>query len=278
MGIRLFPTFLALSLACVPAAASASNPFVYSYGAETEEKGETEATLWVTQRSGKGAGTYRARDLLIEVERGLTDRLQASFYLTFDAHRVGGLEPRFGNSTGALRFNGAKASVAYMLRSPEDGNLGIALYLEPGFSRFSGTSGERRTALTLESKVMLEQRFTDRLRWVGNLTLEQEFEHGERVWNKELEAEVSTGLAYRVAGGLHLGGEARIANRFAGFPDTVDRSAWAVFAGPTAHYDGGAWFASMSVQHQLAGGPGASSRNLDEFEKNEARLKLGVEF
>ena len=278
MAIRPSPTFLALSLACIPATALGSTPFAYSYGAETEEKGETEATLWVTQRSGKDAGTYRARDLLIEIERGLTDRLQASFYLTFDAHRVGGLEPGFRNSNGALRFNGAKASVAYMLRSPEDGDLGIALYLEPGFSRFSGTSGERRTALTLESKVMLEKRFTKRLRWVGNLTLEQEFEHEDRVWNKELEAEVSTGLAYRVAGGLHLGGEARFANRFAGFPDTVDRPAWALFAGPTAHYDGGAWFASMSVQHQFAGGPGAGSRNLDEFEKNEARLKLGVEF
>lgn len=275
---RFYAALLALSLTCIPAAVSASNPFAYSYGAETAEKGETEATLWVTQRTGKDAGSYRARDVMIEAERGFTERLQGSIYLTFDAHRIRGLEPEFDDSKDSVHFNGAKASVAYMLRSPEDGGLGVALYVEPGFSRYSGRSGERRNALTLESKVMLEKRFTDRLRWVGNLTLEQEFEREDRTWAKELEAEISTGLATQVAGGLHLGGEARFANRFADFPHAVERSAWALFAGPTAHYDGSAWFATFSIQHQFAGGPGRGSRNLDEFERNEVRLKLGVEF
>ena len=257
---------LAVATICVSGTASA-NPFAYNYGAETAEKGETEVAAWATQRDGRRSGDYRARDIEFEIEHGFTDRTQGALYLTFETHR--------GDD---LRWNGAKAEFVTTLVKPDAHKLGVALYIEPAYSRFAKGSGERQSVLSLETKLLLERRFGDRLTWVGNATLEQEFERDDHRWNPELEAELSTGLAYRVAGRVTIGGEGRWTNVFAGFPNVVEREKWALFAGPTIHYDGGEWFATLSHQVQLAGGPGGGARNLDGFERHETRLKLGVEF
>ena len=56
--------------ACLAAPARAEeNPFGYSYTAATEEPGETEVSLWTTDRRGKDAGHYDAQDYRLEVER-----------------------------------------------------------------------------------------------------------------------------------------------------------------------------------------------------------------
>lgn len=253
-------------MTCAPALASA-NPFAYNYGAETAEKGETEIAAWATQRDGRRSGDYRARDFQIEVEHGFTDRTQGALYLMFENH-----------GSGALHWNGAKAEFVTTLVKPDNGKLGVALYIEPSYTRFAKGSGERQSVLSLETKLLLERRFADRLTWVGNVTLEQEFERADHNWNPELEAELSSGLAYRVADRLSIGGEGRWTNVFAGFPNVVEREKWALFAGPTVHYDGGEWFATLSHQVQVAGGPGYGVRNLDGFERRETRLKVGVEF
>src|SRR3954466_7292770 len=75
--------------------ARAANPFVYSYTADTEEPGETELSLWATDRRGKGEGHYDAQDYRLEVERGLTERFQAAAYVNLASHHVRGLEPEF---------------------------------------------------------------------------------------------------------------------------------------------------------------------------------------
>ncbi|HEY6049158.1 MAG TPA: DUF6662 family protein, partial [Sphingomicrobium sp.] len=59
-------------LAATPLRAE-ENPFGYTYTADTEERGETELTLWATDRRGKAGGHYDAQDYRLEAERGLTD-------------------------------------------------------------------------------------------------------------------------------------------------------------------------------------------------------------
>lgn len=280
------PAFLAPALLCalaVAAPASADeNIFAYSYGTETLPKGGNEAYLWATDRRGKGQGDYNAQDYELEFEHGFTDHFQGSFYLTFQSNHIAGLEPELDDRSRDFAWNGAKGALKWAVASPYSDGLGVALYLEPGFSRFSAKSGERETKLFLETKLLLQKNFmNDRLTWVGNVTAEQEFEHEEGdEWESELEFELSSGLAYNVAPGWHVGAEGRYTSAYEDFPNEVERSDYALFFGPTVHYATRKWWATLSYQPQVSGGPKVRSGdlNLAAYEKREIRLKLGYNF
>lgn len=77
---------LALLLASPLIAQAYENYFCYTYGSDTLPAGGNEAYLWLTQRTGKGEGHYRADDVELEYEHGWTDRFQTSFYLTGRAY------------------------------------------------------------------------------------------------------------------------------------------------------------------------------------------------
>ena len=280
---RLVVPALAGLVSALPSPAHADeNIFAYSYGSETLPAGGTEAYLWATDRRGAGAGDYDAQDYKLELEHGITNHLQGSVYLNFTSHHIEGLEPALEDRDRDFAWNGVQASLKYALSSPYTDGLGVAVYLEPGYARYSGTSGEREDQLTLEAKLLLQKNFMqDRLIWVGNVTAEQEFAHeagGE--WEHELEFELSSGLAYNVAPGWHLGVEGRYTSAYENFPDEFERADYALFAGPTVHYANRRWWATLSYQSQVAGGPNirSDSLNLGDYQRREIRLKLGYNF
>lgn len=266
----------------VPAAQADENVFAYSYGSETLPKGGSEAYLWVTDRRGKGTGDYSAQEYKLELEHGFSDRFQASGYVNFISHRIRGLEPELDDLNRDFAWNGLQASFKYAFTSPYKDGLGVAIYIEPGFARYGRKSGERETQLMLETKLLLQKNFIDdRLIWVGNVTAEQEFEHEEGdEWETELEFELSSGLAYNIVPGWHVGAEGRYTSAYENFPEEVERADYALFFGPTVHYATRKWWATLSYQPQIAGGPKVRSgdRNLADYEKREIRLKLGYNF
>lgn len=277
-------SFLGASLAAlavlVPTAAHADeNLFAYSYGSETLPAGGTEAYLWATDRRGKGDGDYSAQDYKFELEHGFTNRLQASLYMNFLSVHANGLEPVIEDVNRNFAWNGMQAAVKYSILSPYQDAIGLAVYLEPGFARYSGNDGEREDIRSLEAKILLQKNFAgDRVIWVGNLTGEQEWERpiGGDEWEKELELEASTGIGMRVARGLHVGAEGRYSSVYV----DGNRDKWAIFAGPTIHYAAKKWWGTLSYQHQLNGNPGtlSNSRNFDNYTNREIRLKLGYNF
>ena len=273
--------FAASSLLATEAHAD-ENLFAYSYGSETLPKGASEAYLWATDRRGKGVGDYNAQDYKFELEHGFSDRFQSSLYVNFVSHHIKGLEPELENQDRDFAWNGLQASFKYAFTSPYKDGLGVAIYVEPGFARYGKKSGERENQISLETKLLLQKNFMqDKLIWVGNITAEQEFEYeGGGEWESELEFELSSGLAYNVAPGLHLGVEGRYANAFENFPNEFERADYALFAGPTVHYATKKWWATLSYQPQISGGPNvrSGSRNLADYEKREIRLKLGYNF
>ena len=268
--------------ASVAPAHADENIFAYSYGSETLPKGGNEMYVWVTDRRGKSGGDYNAQDYEFEFEHGFADNFQGSVYLTFQSNHIDGLEPDLEDISRDFSWNGAKAALKWSVSSPYKDGLGVALYLEPGFSRYSGKSGERETKLFLETKLLLQKNFmNDKLVWVGNVTAEQEFENEEGdEWESELEFELSSGLAYNVAPGWHLGAEGRYTSAYENFPNEVHRDDYAIFFGPTVHYAAKKWWATVSYQPQITGGPsvGSGDRNLADYEKREIRLKLGYNF
>lgn len=278
---------LLVALAALPALASADeNYFGYSYGSETLPAGANEAYVWWTRRTGKGEGSYTANDVQLEFEHGWTDRFQTSIYLTGRAFDYSGGSIEDKNTGQAksldsgLRFDGVKAAFKWSLKSPERDGYGLALYVEPQYSSLSRGSGDKGKELALETKLLLQKNFLDgQLVSVYNLTLEPEWEHEHGEWKKELYVENSAGLSYRVAPRWFAGLETRVDMAF---PDYGAREFWAWYAGPSVHYAGQKYWATLAWMPQIKGAPVDTARSsrlhLEERERNEVRLKVGVNF
>ena len=281
---RLLP--LALFLLTPVLAHADENYFGYSYGAETLPKGGNEAYLWWTHRTGKGEGSYRADDVQFEFEHGWTDRFQTSFYLTgraFD-YSGGAVEDEDIGAAKSLHrnldFDGVKASFKWNLKSAEKDGYGLALYVEPEYSTLHRPDGERFKEAGLESKLLLQKNFLeDQLITVYNLTLEPEWEKEGGGWERELYVENSAGISYRFASNWFAGVETRVDMAF---PDYGRREFWAWYAGPSIHYGGEKYWATLAWLPQIKGGPTdpdrSTSLHLEERERSEVRLKLGVNF
>ena len=262
--------------------------FGYVYTAETEAPGETELVLWATDRRGKSSGHYAAHDYKLEIEHGFTDRVGASVYAQFASPDIHGLAPEFDDLHRQFGFQGVSAEFKYNVVKPSGRRLGLTFYAEPGWSRISKVSGEKANEYELELKAIVQKNFAhDRLVWAANLTLEPEWEReheliapGITSTETELGVEVSTGLSYNVARHWWIGGEGRYHSVYPDWTRGLHRENYAVYAGPTVHYDGGEWAVTASWQPQLFGGPSAtgSSLELDDHEKREFRLKLSKEF
>ena len=207
-------------------------------------------------------------------------------YANFAGHHIRNDEERVDRDF-ALR--GLSAEFKYQVLSPFKDGLGLVLYAEPAWSRIHG-GGEKGNELELEFKAIVQKNFLDdRLIWAANFTFEPEWEKEKEVdevtgltdseWEKELKLEASTGVTYRVANGWYAGVEGRYASVYPDWTNGLHRETYAVFAGPVIHYGGKKWWATLSYQPQLFGGPSpVGSRALDEYEKREIRLKLGYNF
>lgn len=275
-------------MAAAPASAD-ENYFAYSYGAEGTPKGATELYLWATDRRDKGQGNYNAQDYRIELEQGVTSRFAMSGYLNFRSVKARGLEPEIEDVKRDFSFQGVNTAFKYNFLSPYRDGLGLTLYVEPGWSRIEKVSGEKATEYELEVKALLQKNFlNDRLVAVANLTLEPEWEKEkeevapgvtETEWEKELVAEITTGLGYRVAPNWVAGVEGRYTSVYPDWTKGLNRETYAVSVGPSVHYAGKKWWFTATYLPQLFGSPSPGrSLALDEYEKREIRLKLGYNF
>ncbi len=278
----------ALALSCfaglAPVALQADeNALGFTYGADTLPKGASEIYQIVTSRTGKAAGSYSALDVQTEFEHGFTDKLQGSLYLNAIDHDISGVPGTTDrNQTG---FNGAQVSVKYNLRSADRGGWGVAVYLEPGYKRYSGRSGKREDIYFLEPKLILQRNFLDdTLIWTTNLGAELEREqdlgrgasHGK--WSSELELEASSGVSYRFAPGWFAGVEGLYKSAYESMR-LNQMSENAFFFGPNVHYANARWWATLAVLPQITGWPeNKDSRNLHNYEALMVRLKLGFHF
>jgi hypothetical protein len=268
------------------------NLWGYVYGAETLPKGKTEAYLWITDRRNKAYGHYDAQDYALELEHGFTDRLQASIYLNLRSHNIkdsAPLEPdgspEYPNLTRSFGFQGIQTSLKWNILSPYKDGWGLAVYVEPGYSRIFKISGQKQDELALELKLLLQKNFLDdQLIFAFNWTLEQEFRKLkiEDSWSSELEMEFTTGLSYRFAPNWYAGVEGRYHSEYPDFPNTFKREHFAFFAGPNLHYGGKKWWATLTYFPQLYGkpqdNPVSNSLHLAEHEKREVRFKIGYNF
>lgn len=285
-----------LLLAALSPAHADENLLGYTTGAETLPKGASEAYFWVTQRSDKGSGHYSAQDYKVELEHGFTNRFTGSISLHglgIDTHDliIDGYLPkdeRYGFKTSGIQFG-----FKYNILSPVKDGLGLSLNIEPSYFWEDPHSGQAKDSYKLESQLLLQKNFLDdTLVWVGNLGFEGTYATRDSIadlpadfdWpttpEMEIELSAKTGLSYRFAPNWFVGGEVVYQTEF---ETEVGQERWSVFAGPSLHYGGKQWWATLTWLPQLAGGgetyPGQPDNlHLIEKTKQEIRLKLGYNF
>jgi hypothetical protein len=286
--------WFALSLVAAIEARADENLFGYSYGTETLPKGRWELYNWITWRADKGEGTYHALDLRQEVEYGVTDRFQASLYLSQRYHAIhnsqpveleDGVKEREYPNRHEFAFDGVQTEFKYRVLSPYIDPLGFALYAEPGWSRISKEGGTHEDALSIEVKALFQKNFLDdTLIAVLNLSPEYEWARGKGIdhWENELEFEVTGGLAYRFAPRWYGGIETRYTSEYPNFPDESHREFWGMFVGPAIHYATERWWMTVTALPQVYGEPHDGDRShtlhLDDLEAFELRIKMGFNF
>jgi len=277
-AVALFPSMSAVVYAD-------ENLFGYTYTADVLPKGKWEVEQWITSRIGKQSGTFVGNDFRTEIETGLTDRLQGSLYLNYNYFYVNNASSSSGPIEDKNKFgiNGTSAEFKYQVLSPYKDVVGLALYLEPGYSRIEAADGSWHQEFELEGKIILEKHwFEDALVGTFNYTIEPEWAKspGENSYDLNLKMEWATGLSYRIARNWYAGFETRVQTEYAN-ADLNQSEFVTAFIGPVLHYGTERWWATLSVMPQVHGWPdnhGKGGLELDDHEQLEVRLKAGFNF
>jgi hypothetical protein len=253
-----------LVLAAAPSAGATERQFTYTYGSATLGAGEREIEPWTTFRVGRD-GYYSRLENRLELEVGLTDRLQTSWYLNLST-TTGDAWIGQGNSRQSSQSVGVSSEWKYKLLDPVADAVGMALYLEG-----EGSSSE----VEVEAKLILDKRLGNVL-VAANLVGAHEWDLSSVTTQREKFVEVDLGAAYFVTPSITVGAEVRDHNVIA---EVWESSA--LFAGPAVSFAAETWWAALTVLPQvrnLKKEAGAGALELHDHEKVNTRLIFGAHF
>ena len=301
-----------VSVISFPVAAD-ENLLGYVSGAETLPKGASEAYLFVTHRWDKDQGRYSANDVSLEFEYGLTHRLTGTLELKGQSIDTSGLVID-GYLPGANRYglkpSGVEGKLKYNFLSAAKDPVGLSgtfslvqLWRDP-HSGLDKDTTKAEFGLQLQ-KLLLD----DQLTLMGNTGIEATYAKRAPLsastqasanaaiqsltgdssasfeWatkpEMEIEFKLGAGASYRFAPNWSAGLETLYETEF---ETEVGQERWSVFAGPSIHYGGKQWWATLTWFEQLAGGKekyiNQADENLHLIEKtrHELRFKLGYNF
>jgi opacity protein-like surface antigen len=314
MAVTFTTRLAALSVALIALPATADeNLLGYVSGAETLPKGASEAYLFATHRWDKDRGRYEANDVSLEYEYGLTHRLTASLELKGQSIDTRGLVID-GYLPGAqeygLRPSGVEGKLKYNFLSAAKDPVGLSgtfalvqLWRDP-HSGLDKDTTKAEFGLQLQ-KLLLD----DQLTLVANTGFEATYAKRAALgaatqasadaaiqalnndptasfeWSTkpemEIEFKLGAGASYRFAPNWSIGAETQYETEF---ETDVGQERWTVFAGPSIHYGGKQWWATLTWFEQLAGGgekyinQADDNLHLIEKTKHEVRFKLGYNF
>jgi hypothetical protein len=241
-------------------AAATERRFGYVYGSGVLIPGDVELESWTTARLGRST-FYDRFDERLELEVGLTERLQTAFYLNF----AGLAEDTMGVRVHEFELEGVSSEWKLKLLDPVADPIGLALYWEL-------SAGP--TEVELEAKVILDRRF-GRFLAALNVVGAYELEFAEvGVLEGEAELEIDAGFGVFITPALFAGLELRNHN-------AISADGWeysVLFLGPTFSFAQPTWWMSLSLMPQVGAIAGATEGpfNLADHERLEARLLFGI--
>ncbi|MFT4152105.1 MAG: hypothetical protein QM656_18015 [Paracoccaceae bacterium] len=287
----LFGLFILASTATIAAAEDddaaeidSENIFGFTSGSDVNEAGEQEVEFGLTgafgrQREAPGSSRFRAWEAEIEYAYGVTPDmtlgLGASF-AHFDIRNIAELE-----DTRAGGFNGLSAGLKYRFQSWQDAPFGLALSIEPEWSRHEDGSGELADSYELPITLILDRELSPGKLWGAlNLTYAPEWTHGDEGTEKEASLELAGALSWQVSDGVFLGGELRYLTSYEGVA-LKHREGEALYAGPSLYMRlSDQAYVKAAVSWQVSGSSPESegSRDLVDHERQMVTIGAGFEF
>jgi hypothetical protein len=312
--MRSFAAALALGGALVfaPPAVRADEPVTgFVYTTDLLPEGKYEVEQWMTWRAHKAVGVYNVIEARSEFEYGVTDAFQLSGYINYEwaeayhnnvidgttlpPETFAQLDVGPDENFHTTRFTGVALEGIYRILSPYTDPIGLAVLIEP-------TVGP--SLRELETRVIVQKNyFDDRLILAFNLTVAQEVrrvpgdpsapvgsDDFNKHWDKETDMNFGLAGSYRFAPNWSFGLELQHEREWAGLnPFDGDKATNAAFYfGPTIHYGGEHFFATLTVLDQLPWGKDDANnepdfvvggRNYaDDFERFRVRAKVGWYF
>ena len=284
--------------------------WIYTKSAETLPKGKSEVIASIVSRRGKADADYVFHDMRLEIEHGLTNRLQIYGELAIFRHDYAttnpDLQPFFdtqGGTGGRFKktaIGGVDAGLKYNLLSPYKDPLGFAVSLEWSHRfkyRLDGAKiNQDAVALQLHfQKNMLDNQlvfaFSPKIEWEHRLS--------PGLIEKEIALDIAAGVAYRVAPRFTIGAEFRHQSDYLSPFDTVTQEhdpnlrptefpfkfgsqfQNGNYIGPVLHYAKKRWWVTGGVLWQFSGGGkfafNRDGLNVDEHEKAHVALQIGFE-
>lgn len=311
-NLVLYTSLLALAL---PSAAHADESlWIYTKGAETLPKGETEVKAGVVSRRGKADSDYVFNDVRLEVEHGITDRLQAYGEFIVFNHDYSttnpDLQPFYDTQGGAggrfkkTSIGGLEAGLKYNILSPYKDPIGLAVSVAWDHRFKYRLDGASINQDAVEITAHFQKNFlNNQLVLAFSPKIEYETRHSPGVIEKEIALDIAAGASYRVAPKWYVGGEFRHQSDYLspfntdttspdyGYDPNLSPSEFPFkfgsqyqngnYLGPTVHYADKKWWATAGALWQISGGGkfafNRNGLNVDEHEKVHLALTFGLE-
>jgi hypothetical protein len=310
------PTLALIGVAVWPTAAQADESlWVYASGAETLPAGETEVQVGVISRRGKADSDYVFNNFQLEVEHGITDRLQAFGEVMLFDHNYSttnpDLQPFYDTQGGAggrfsqTAIGGVELGLKYNVLSPYIDPVGLAVSVAWDHRFKYRLDGAAINQDSVELTAHVQKNFlNNQLVLAFTPKIEWETRHSPGVLEKEIALDIAAGISYRVAPRLYVGGEFRHQSDYLspfntdtsspdyGYDPNLSPSHFPFnfgsqyqngnYVGPTVHYAAQEWWVTAGALWQVSGGGefafNRNGLNVDEHEKVHLSLTLGFEF
>lgn len=268
----------AFILICSNIANAQDRTFVRTYQSNTLPKGAKDIELCHTFRTGRQY-FYNRLDQRLELEAGLTDKLQTSLYLNVEYSAEGAHLDTLGGIADTL-IDGISSSTLFSVSSewklklsdPVANAVGSALYVELTFSP---------TEFEFEGKLILDKKTESNsvaLNLVGEYEVGLDVKKGKTIKEEEFKAEVDLAYMHMFKPNVGLGLEVVQKNVLVG--NKLEHAA--LFGGPSLFYSGDGFFIILNALPQWKNlqmnDENPNSLNLSEFEKAEIRLLIGFSF
>lgn len=276
---------LALSMATVESARAdavdTEHLFGFTEGSDIGGPGERELESETTGRLGKRGGRFQAVDSALVLKLPLSERFRIAPGLSFAAYDIAGAPGL--DDRQLMTLGGASVEARTRLLTRDEAPFGLTLNTVIGAGRIDPATGLGASGVSGEIGLLVDREIVPGQLVAGlNLVyaLGQSRLNGQQNLQRASGLEVSAALAQKFAPGLFLGVEARYARAYA---DTaLDRfSGEALYLGPTVYREltHSTWI-SVAWGVQVAGGESgaAQPRDLTNFDRHQARLRIGTHF
>ncbi len=255
--------------------------FAFNAGTDLDEVGSKELAAGVTGRFGRNGGSYQAYDGELSLQYTAARNLQLQLAALGSYYRIKNVPDL--DDRAAAAFSGLSLGLSYRLLERATSGVGLAVSAEPFWTRTDNDSGERVNGYGSEFVIAADAELVPNV-LVGVLNVSYEPEktksRADGTWSQQNTTGFSGGLMLKLGDHVFAGAEARYLRRY----DALNFSAFAgraFYLGPTVSiaFSENAWLTfgwSKQVSGRAAGEDGAL--DLVNFERNQARLALGVTF